>query len=278
LVISATVAAILPEGGYDWSGQLVGPTGAVLDTVSGSGQLYPGKTLPFVLYGPNLRAAGVDGAYSLQNVVITHRTLPTVTVTFPLLYTTPPFQATQFDGWDLNITGDGAQVIDIDENGLYDRLTFTTTVGIVAPGDYRIDFALVSQQAPETAIWATSWSWWYAQGPITKAVAFTGPVIADASLDGPYTLKLVNATYYPPGAEPETSFVLVTAQELFTTAAFTANQFEGFPVTPTATATPTLMPAPPEAKPASSGHGLIEDARLAVSKPALAATNVRRGR
>lgn len=62
-------------------------TGAVLDTVSGSGQLYPGKTLPFVLYGPNLRNANADGAYSLQNIVITHRTLPTVTVAFPLLYT-----------------------------------------------------------------------------------------------------------------------------------------------------------------------------------------------
>jgi hypothetical protein len=279
LVISATVAAILPEGDYDWSGQLVGPTGlAVGAPITGSGQLYPGKRIAFSVYSPPLRQANLDGAYSLQNVVITHRELPTVTVAIPLLYTTPPFVAAQFDPWDLQAAGVSAQAVDANANGLYDKLLFTTTMNIPLPGAYDIEYVLVSQQAPETVIWATSWSWWHAQGPITKAVAFAGPVIADAGLDARYILKLVNATYYPPDAEEETSFVLVEAQELFTTAAFTANQFEGFPVTPTATATPTLMPAPPEAEPASNGRGLIEVAGLAVSKPAPAATTARCGK
>jgi hypothetical protein len=229
LVISATVAAILPEGDYGWSGQLVGPTGAVLDTVSGSGQLYPGKTLPFVLYGPNLRNANADGAYSLQNVVITHRTLPTVTVAFPLLYTTPPFQASQFDAWDLNITGDGAQVIDIDENGLYDRLTFTTTVGIVASGNYRLDFALVAQQAPNAVLHSVGWDWWYEQGQTVEVVEFDGQAIAAAGVDGPFMLRLASATYYPTEA---ITISLATARDLFTTAAYAASQFQSFPVIP----------------------------------------------
>lgn len=98
LVISATIAAILPEGDYDWSGQMVGPTGvAVGMPITGSGQLYPGKSLPFAVFSPPLRQANLDGAYSLQNVVITHRTMPTLTAVLPLVYTTPPFEAAQFD-------------------------------------------------------------------------------------------------------------------------------------------------------------------------------------
>jgi pimeloyl-ACP methyl ester carboxylesterase len=242
LVITATVDAIVLEGDYDWNGQLMGPTGAVLDAFTGSGQLYPGKSIPFAVYSPPLRHANLDGAYSLQNVVITHRTLSTITVAIPLLYTTPSYQAAQFDPWDLQAVGIDAQAVDANANGLYDRLIFTTTLDIPLPGAYDMEYVLVSQLAPVTVIWATSWSWWYAQGPITKAVAFTGPVIADAGLDGPYILKLVSATYYPPDAEEEISFVLVEAQNLFTTAAYTANQFEGLQATPmtAATATPTV--------------------------------------
>jgi hypothetical protein len=138
--------------------------------------------------------------------------------------------------------GIDAQAVDANANGLYDKLIFTTTLDIPLPGAYDMEYVLVSQQAPDTEIWALSWSWWYAQGPITKAVAFTGPVIADAGLDGPYILKLVSATYYPPDAEEEISFVLVEAQNLFTTAAYTANQFEGLQATPTPTTTPASTP------------------------------------
>jgi hypothetical protein len=129
---------------------------------------------PFAVYSPPLRQANLDGAYSLQNVVITHRELPTVTVAIPLLYTTPPFQAAQFDPWDLQAARHRAQAVDANANGLYDKLIFTTTMNIPLPGAYDMEYVLVSQQAPETVIWATSWSWWYPQGPITKAVAFTG--------------------------------------------------------------------------------------------------------
>jgi hypothetical protein len=244
-VISATVAAILPEGDYDWSGQLVGPTGLAAGMpITGSGQLYPGKRIAFAVYSPPLRQGNLDGAYSLQNVIVTHRELPTVTVAIPLLYTTPPFPAAQFDPCDLQAAGISAQAVDANANGLYDKLVFTTTMNIPLPGAYDMEYVLVSQQAPETVIWATSWSWWHPQGPITKVVAFTGAAIADAGLDGPYILKLVNATYYPPDAEPETSFVLVAAQNLYTTAAFTASQFEGLQATPTAAATATPLSTP----------------------------------
>jgi hypothetical protein len=239
LVISATVAAILPKatttGAVNSWGQPASPSGRRSREAANS---IPARSIAFAVYSPPLRQANLDGAYSLQNVVITHRELPTVTVAMPLLYTTPPFPAAQFDPWDLQAAGIGAQAVDANANGLYDRLLFTTTMNIPLPGAYDMEYVLVSQQAPETVIWATSWSWWYAQGPITKAVAFTGPVIADAGVDGPYMLKLVNATYYPPDAEEEISFVLVEAQNLYTTAAYTASQFEGFQATPTPTATP----------------------------------------
>jgi len=274
LLISATVAAIVTEGDYAWSGQLVGPTGvAVGAPITGSGQLYPGKSIPFAVYSPPLRQANLDGAYSLQNVVITHRELPTVTVAMPLLYTTPPFPAAQFDPWDLQAAGIGAQAVDANANGLYDKLIFTTTMNIPLPGAYDMEYVLVSQQAPETVIWATSWSWWYPQGPITKAVAFTGAVIADAGVDGPYMLKLVNATYYPPDAEEEISFVLVEAQNLYTTAAYTASQFEGFQATPTPTATPVATPTEtPTATPTETPTLMPTPTATATDTPTLAPT------
>jgi hypothetical protein len=276
LVMTATVDAIVPEGDYDWRGQLVGPTGVALGApITGSGQLYPGKRIAFAVYSPPLRQGNLDGAYSLQNVIVTHRELPTVTVAIPLLYTTPPFPAAQFDPWDLQAAGIAAQAVDANANGLYDKLIFTTTMNIPLPGAYDMEYVLVSQQAPETAIWATSWSWWYAQEPITKAVAFTSPVIADAGVDGPYILKLVNATYYPPDAEPETSFVLVTAQELFTTAAYTANQFEGFQATPTPTTTPASTPTEtPTATPTETPTPIVTASATQTETPTETPTTV----
>jgi hypothetical protein len=230
LLISATVAAILPEGDYDWSGQVMGPTGvAVGAPITGGGQLYPGKRITFTVYSPPLRQANLDGAYSLQNVVITHRTMPTVTVTFPLLYTTAPYQAAQFDPWTTPVTGAGAQAIDIDENGLYDRLRFTTTLEMPLAGDYRVDFALVAQQAPDTMLLTTGWDWWYAQGQTQEVIEFGGPELAAVGVDGPLLLKLAGITYYPTPAQP---FLVAGEQAIAVTSPYTAGQFQSFPVLP----------------------------------------------
>ncbi len=230
LVVTATVAAIFPRGKYDWSGQLVGPTGvAVGAPITGSGQLYPGKRIVFAVYSPPLYEANLDGAYSLQNVVISHRTMPTVTVTFPLLYTTAPYQAAQFDPWTTPVTGSGAQVIDIDENGLYDRLRFTTTLEMPLAGDYRVDFALVAQQAPTTVLLTTGWDWWYEPGEAVEVIEFSGPELAAAGVDGPLLLKLAGITYYP---TPAQSFLVAGEQEIAVTVPYTAGQFQSFPVIP----------------------------------------------
>jgi len=70
LLITATIAAILSEGDYDWSSQLVLPTGVAVGTpITGSGQLYPGKRIVFSVFSPPLRQANLDGAYSLTTAV-----------------------------------------------------------------------------------------------------------------------------------------------------------------------------------------------------------------
>ena len=130
LVISATVAAIDREGEYSWSGHLAAPDGTEVGTVYGASQLYRDKTLAFTFFGPAIRRAGGDGAYTLRNVTITNQSMPMITAMLPLLYTTPVIQANLFDGADFQITSNGANAVDIDENGLYDKLIFTTTVSV----------------------------------------------------------------------------------------------------------------------------------------------------
>jgi pimeloyl-ACP methyl ester carboxylesterase len=247
LVITATVAAAVPEGDYDWSGRLTAPDGMELGVVIGGGQLYRGKRIEFIFLGPPIRQAAIDGAYALRDVVITHRTMPTITAVLPLVYTTSPFQASQFDAWEFNVAGAGAQTVDLDANGLYDKLVFTTTLDIPLPGAYYVHYALVSQQAPETVLLSIEWSWWYAQGQVTRVVAFSGPELAAAGVDGPYTLKLVEALYYPNETVTAVSLAgMVDTPSLFTTPAYWANQFQSYPVTPTpvATATPVSTPTP----------------------------------
>jgi hypothetical protein len=246
LVVTATVDAIVSEGGYDWHGRLTAPDGTELGAVTGGGQLCRGKRIEFIFPGPPIRQAGVDGAYALGDVVITHRTMPTLTAVLPLVYTAP-LQASHFDAWEFAVTGAGAQAVDANANGLYDKLLFTTTLDIPLPGAYTLHYALVSPQAPDTALLAIEWSWWYAQGQVTKAVAFGGPELAAAGADGPYTLKLVEALYYPNDTEAAVSLAeLDETRDIFTTAAYAASQFEGFPTTPTLTPTPTLLPTPTE--------------------------------
>ncbi|MBE2239195.1 MAG: hypothetical protein IAE81_15510 [Caldilineaceae bacterium] len=224
LVITATVDAIVPEGDYDWSGRLTTPDGTELGVVTGGGQLYRGKSIELIFLGPPIRQAAIDDAYALRDLVITHRTMPAVTAVLPLVYTTPPFQATQFDAWNMTVAGTGARAVDLDANGLYDKLVFTTTLDIPLPGAYYLHYALVAQQAPDTVLLAIDWSWWYAQGQVTRVVSFSGLALADVGVDGPYTLKLVEALYYP--NETESAVVLTGAQDLFTTAAYAASQFQ----------------------------------------------------
>jgi hypothetical protein len=267
LVVTATVAAIFPRGRYDWNGQLVGPTGvAVGSPITGSGQLYPGKRIVFAVYSPPLHEANLDGAYSLQNVVITHRTTPTVTVAIPLLYTTAPYQAAQFDPWTTPVTGDGAQAIDIDENGLYDRLRFTTTLEMPLAGDYRVDFALVAQQAPTTVLLTTGWDWWYAQGQAQEVVEFSGPELAAAGVDGPFLLQLAGITYYP---TPAQSFLVAGEQEIAVTVSYTAGQFQSFPVVP--------LPTPLLAQPTDDNLDGAYTVSWSAAWPGQAATNCSKG-
>jgi hypothetical protein len=252
LVMTATVDAIVPEGEYDWHGRLTAPDGTELGAVTGGGQLYRGKRIEFIFPGPPIRQAGMDGAYALSDVVITHRTMPTLTTMLPLVYIAP-LQASQFDAWEFDVTGVGAQAVDANANGLYDKLIFTTTLDIPLPGAYYLHYALVSPQAPGTALLAIEWSWWYAQGQVTRVVAFSGTELAAAGVDGPYTLKLVEALYYPNETEMAVSLAeLDETRELFTTAAYAASQFDGVTTTPTPTLTPTptdiptLLPTPTE--------------------------------
>ena len=168
----ARAAACAPGGGHDWPGGLPPPDGPKLAAFPGGGRLYRGKRVEFLSPGPPIRQAGVDGAYALRDVVITHRTMPTLTAVLPLVYTAP-LQASQFDAWGFDVTGAGAQAVDANANGLYDKLLFTTTLDIPLPGAYYLHYALVSQQAPDTALLAIEWSWWYAQGQVTKAVALS---------------------------------------------------------------------------------------------------------
>ncbi len=138
LTISATVAAIDREGNYTWRGRLVAPDGSELGVATGSGQLFRDKTLALRFLGGPIRRTGLDGAYALRDVVITHQSMPTLTVTLPQVYATTEFAAAAFDAAEFASGGAGVQVLDLEENGLYDKLVFTTVLTIPLTGTYWI--------------------------------------------------------------------------------------------------------------------------------------------
>jgi hypothetical protein len=93
LVITATVDAIVPEGDYDWNGQLMGPTGAVLGADHRQRPTLPRQKHPV----RRLQPAAAPGQSGRRLFLAERRHHPshlaTITVAIPLLYTTPSYQA-----------------------------------------------------------------------------------------------------------------------------------------------------------------------------------------
>jgi hypothetical protein len=182
----------------------VGPTGVAVGTpITGSGQLYPGKRIPFTVYSPPLHQANLDGAYSLQNVVITHRTMPTVTVAFPLLYTTAALPSRPVRPVGLTpVTG-------IWRPGHRHRRKRACTTGCSSPRRWtsrcrRLRHGVrpgCAAGARHDVIWATRcWDWWYAQGQ-TRRWSSSRAGNRRAGVDGPLHAETCQRHLLPTGAD-----------------------------------------------------------------------------
>jgi hypothetical protein len=99
LVISATVAAVDhdTQEQYTWSGGLSAPDGALIETVTGRSQLYPGKTIAFAFSGAAIAQACRDGPYILRGLTIFQQSTLTQTVVAAAPYTIPGLKATNFE-------------------------------------------------------------------------------------------------------------------------------------------------------------------------------------
>jgi uncharacterized protein YkwD len=230
----------LPAGDYTWSGRLVAPNGVEVATSSGAGELYNGATVVFAFNSPALHATGQAGPYELRDVTITDQRDPSTPTVTPLLYTTPAYALSTFEDWRLQMAGDSVEALDIDGNGLYDKLRFHTTLTVPWSAQYYLGLHLYSPTGVDIASYGQIQTY---SGTSSQTVEFSGEAINAATVDGPYVLRLTAVELYPSGGGVVR---LGLAQEVASSAAYQASQFQGFPVLPPPAAPTLAQPDNPD--------------------------------
>ena len=131
----------------------------------------------------------------------------------------------------------GEQAVDASGNGLYDMLEISVTIAVTSNGDYELAGTLTD--ASGQGLVATSYASPYTEplctGVYTVPLRFDGTVLGSRNTDGPYTLTGLSLTYRAPGVDfPQPNQV---AGDVYTTAPYDVNQFEGATVPPPAHST-----------------------------------------
>lgn len=131
----------------------------------------------------------------------------------------------------------GEQAVDSSGNGLYDMLEISVTIAVTSNGDYELAGTLTD--AAGQGLVAAGYSSPYTEplctGVYTVPLRFDGAALGSKNTDGPYTLTGLSLTYRAPGVEfPQPNQV---AGDVYTTAPYDVNQFEGATVGPPAHST-----------------------------------------
>ncbi len=118
--------------------------------------------------------------------------------------------------------------VDTNGNGLYDELNLQVLLDIQQAGDYTIQGILTDASGNPT--WSDDFSTFATGVPLptgmqTITLSFLGKTLRDYAIDGPYVLEKLKISYMEPSAY--TSVPIDSAEQLYTTAAYRAAQFEG---------------------------------------------------
>ena len=185
----------LVPGDYQWLGLLLGTGGCHVADAKGEGRLDGSTPATFYFTGSRIRSSGCDGPYTLTNVYLVGLGDQVTTSYFDNLHTTAPYRAAQFDTTPLVFGAFDLGYSDPDHDGVRNSLVISATVAAIdhatqEPYDWR-----GSLSAPDGALIETVTGRSQLYVGKTIAFAFSGAAIAQAGLDGPYTLR--NVTISP---------------------------------------------------------------------------------
>jgi hypothetical protein len=196
--------------------------------------------------GESIYSSRVDGPYTLQVVRLAEddgsNLLPLQEATG--VHATAAYSYRQFQHAPIALTGRGTSVgVDLDGNGLFDRLDVSVEVEVDDAGFYQWSARLLDANRTEIGFAAGS-AFFSASGDLL--FRFAGERIGRNGVDGPYLVT--DLLLFGAGDS-------LVAPRAFTTDPFTADQFEGYvadatPPTLTLSATPNLL-WPPD-------HRLVE--------------------
>jgi hypothetical protein len=132
-------------------------------------------------------------------------------------------------GQTATIQGAGPEsALDANGNGYFDALNIDVTFNVLEAGHYDVSGDLYSGSGEKLAdgVYTTlSASESLATGVHTVTLNFDGKTLREAGVDGPYVLDHVQVQHHT--AEFDLPMTVASARNVYTTTAYTANQFEG---------------------------------------------------
>eukprot|EP00569_Conticribra_weissflogii_P002568 CAMPEP_0171328720 /NCGR_PEP_ID=MMETSP0878-20121228/813_1 /TAXON_ID=67004 /ORGANISM="Thalassiosira weissflogii, Strain CCMP1336" /LENGTH=981 /DNA_ID=CAMNT_0011828589 /DNA_START=116 /DNA_END=3061 /DNA_ORIENTATION=+ len=194
------------------------------------------STLSVSFDGETIYNNGVDGPYTLSALRLAEESGFSVAVVVNLedAYTTAPYEFTQFDRSALQVKGGTTIPMDLNSNGLFDRLDVSLDVETVSSGFY--EWSATLRDSLGTEIDFDSGSATFSAESNSFILMFDGTLIGDNRVDGPYFVS--DLLLYGAGES------LVQSTGVYTTDTLLASQFESTlpPPTVSPSATPTVDP------------------------------------
>jgi len=213
---------ITAEAIYRVVGVLTDARGARREA-SFKGKLSPGRNIVTLKFdGEAIFRNSVDGPYRLSEIHLAEEEdnslLPVDSRTD--VYQTGAYKASDFQHPAILLTGKGsANGVDTNGNGLFDLLKVGVEVNLASAGSYTWSARLTDRNGKELGFNTKTGS---LRGGVTMLdFDFNGKPIGEGGVDGPCFLR--GLILFGAGAS-------LTAEEVFTTAAFKASQFEGYKI------------------------------------------------
>lgn len=187
---------LLTKEHFEVMGMLVDAKGDPIASASyatqreGADRLPAGShTIPLTFSGSAIRAHGVDGPYTLTNVLIQAQGESLLDIdSAKNLYLTAAYQAHQFEGSLLSVHGDSETLLDHDGNGRYETLRLNLTVDAINSGAYDLNGRLVDSNGDEI-VWGSASFTAPSRGSYSVQLDFDHRTIGQHGVHGPYTLK-----------------------------------------------------------------------------------------
>ncbi len=194
------------------------------------------STLSVSFDGETIYNNGVDGPYTLSVLRLAEESDFSVAVVVNLedAYTTAPYDFIQFDRSALQVKGGTTLPLDLNSNGLFDRLDISLDVETISSGFY--EWSATLRDSLDTEIDFDSGSAIFSAGSNSFVLMFDGTLIGDNRVDGPYFVS--DFLLFGAGES------LVQSTGTYTTDALLARQFESTlpPPTVSPSASPTVDP------------------------------------